>query len=209
MIQKLPFCLIVVLFSHLQVAISKSDLHARTSLNISPNGSTFLWLPQDEYSGPSFFECVDFLFRDVKHLRITGKPLGLFHGRRPNTVRKSLRYLSGMLISCDSGTVKWVFHFAHLMPRLWCPYYSYTTKTDALATGLAFVTSQGKVMMQGDNTTWLDEGVSRRRYASIIPFHPRRSEWACSVRISSNAQYNGGLFILDLDKAPWGCGKVK
>ena len=81
MIQKLPFCLIIVLFSHLQVVISKSDLHARTSLNISPNGSTFLWLPQDEYSGPSFFECVHFLFRHVKHLRITRKPLGLFHGR--------------------------------------------------------------------------------------------------------------------------------
>lgn len=109
MIQKLPFCLIIVLFSHLQVVISKSDLHARTSLNISPNGSTFLWLPQDEYSGPSFFECVHFLFRHVKHLRITRKPLGLFHGRWPNTVRKSLRYLSGMLISRDSGTVKWVF----------------------------------------------------------------------------------------------------
>ena len=29
-----------------------------------------------------------------------------------------------------------------------------------------------------------------------------------SVRISSQAQYNTGLFILDLDKVPWGCGKV-
>src|ERR1700722_4131538 len=27
-----------------------------------------------------------------------------------------------------------------------------------------------------------------------------------SVRISSHAQYNTGLFILDLNKAPWGCG---
>jgi len=78
MIQKLPLCLIVVLFSHLQVVISKGDLHARTSLNISPNGSTFLWLPQDEYSGPSFFECVYFLFRGVKHLRITWKATGTF-----------------------------------------------------------------------------------------------------------------------------------
>jgi hypothetical protein len=26
-----------------------------------------------------------------------------------------------------------------------------------------------------------------------------------SVRISSRKQYNGGLFILDLNRAPWGC----
>ena len=35
---------------------------------------------------------------------------------------------------------------------------------------------------------------------------PLRSIFS-SVRISSYAQYNGGLFILDLNKAPWGCGK--
>ena len=28
-----------------------------------------------------------------------------------------------------------------------------------------------------------------------------------SVRISSNKFWNGGLFILDLNSAPWGCGK--
>lgn len=27
-------------------------------INLNPNGSTFLWLPQDEYSGESFFEYV-------------------------------------------------------------------------------------------------------------------------------------------------------
>lgn len=27
-----------------------------------------------------------------------------------------------------------------------------------------------------------------------------------SVRLSSKTQYNTGLFILDLDQAPWGCG---
>jgi hypothetical protein len=27
-----------------------------------------------------------------------------------------------------------------------------------------------------------------------------------SVRIESYARYDGGLFILDLNKAPWGCG---
>lgn len=27
-----------------------------------------------------------------------------------------------------------------------------------------------------------------------------------SVRIESNKFWNGGLFILDLNRAPWGCG---
>lgn len=27
-----------------------------------------------------------------------------------------------------------------------------------------------------------------------------------SVRIQSQTQYNTGLFILDLNRAPWGCG---
>ncbi|KAL9716224.1 hypothetical protein Ac2012v2_000670 [Leucoagaricus gongylophorus] len=156
MFHKLPSCLIIVLITYLQVVLAESDLHPRTSLNTDPNNLTFLWLPQDEYSGPSFFDYWHF-----------------FTGDDPT-----------------HGTV------------------NYTTKADALATSLAFVTPDGKVIMQGDNTTWLSEGVSRRRYASIPPL----SSWtSCggrsgSVRISSIAQYNGGLFILDLDKAPWGCG---
>ena len=28
-----------------------------------------------------------------------------------------------------------------------------------------------------------------------------------SVRITSNTQYNTGLFVLDLNRAPWGCGQ--
>ena len=30
-----------------------------------------------------------------------------------------------------------------------------------------------------------------------------------SVRIESQATYNTGLFILDLNRAPWGCGAFK
>jgi hypothetical protein len=43
--------------------------------------------------------------------------------------------------------------------------------------------------MKGDNTTWLPEGVNRS-----------------SVRISSQAMYTTGLFVLDLNMAPFGCG---
>jgi hypothetical protein len=30
----------------------------------------------------------------------------------------------------------------------------------------------------------------------------------CSVRIQSQKLYTGGLFILDTNHAPWGCGKI-
>lgn len=34
------------------------SLKSRSNLNTNPNGSTFLWLPQDEYSGKTFYEYV-------------------------------------------------------------------------------------------------------------------------------------------------------
>ncbi|CAL1695891.1 unnamed protein product [Somion occarium] len=66
---------------------------------------------------------------------------------------------------------------------------NYTDHDFAVAQGLAYVTpDDNKVVMKGDNTTWLPDGVNRN-----------------SVRLSSKTQYNTGLFILDLDQAPWGC----
>ncbi|KAG6381199.1 ribosomal L15-domain-containing protein [Boletus reticuloceps] len=66
---------------------------------------------------------------------------------------------------------------------------NFVDQQKAFADGLAYVTSDNKVIMRGDNTTLLAEGVNRN-----------------SVRISSQAAYNTGLFVLDLDMAPWGCG---
>ncbi|KAJ7492593.1 glycoside hydrolase family 16 protein [Mycena latifolia] len=110
---------------------------AYKDLATNPNGSTFLWLPQDEYSGKTFFDGFTFFpFDDPTH-----------------------------------GTV------------------TYVNETYAFQNGLAYVNDDGTVVMKGDNTTWLPEGQNRS-----------------SVRISSIAQYNTGLFILDLNRAPWGCG---
>ncbi|KAI6005347.1 glycoside hydrolase family 16 protein [Pisolithus orientalis] len=66
---------------------------------------------------------------------------------------------------------------------------TFVDQQTAFSSGLAYVTSDNKVIMQGDNTTWLPLGTNRS-----------------SVRISSQAMYNTGLFVLDLDMAPWGCG---
>ncbi|THU98354.1 hypothetical protein K435DRAFT_856699 [Dendrothele bispora CBS 962.96] len=63
---------------------------------------------------------------------------------------------------------------------------SYVNKSFAL-NGLAYV-QDGLVFMKGDDTTWLANG-----------------EFRSSVRISSISQYNTGLLILDINRAPWGC----
>ncbi|KAJ7630965.1 glycoside hydrolase family 16 protein [Roridomyces roridus] len=66
---------------------------------------------------------------------------------------------------------------------------TYVNQTYAFENQLAYVQDDGIVIMKGDDTTWLPEGQNRS-----------------SVRISSNTLYNTGLFILDLNQAPWGCG---
>ncbi|KIK43528.1 glycoside hydrolase family 16 protein [Suillus luteus UH-Slu-Lm8-n1] len=66
---------------------------------------------------------------------------------------------------------------------------TFVDQQTAMNDNLAYVTSDNKVIMRGDNTTQLAYGVNRN-----------------SVRIKSQAQYNMGLFILDLEMAPWGCG---
>lgn len=95
-----------------------------------------LWVPEDTYEGPTFFDKWDF-----------------FNFADPT-----------------NGAV------------------NYVNGSDAFSKGLARVTPDNQVIMQMDNSTWLPEGGKRD-----------------SVRIASQKRYNGGLFILDLNRAPWGC----
>lgn len=80
----------------------------------------------------------------------------------------------------------------------------------AFANRLAYVTDDDKVVMKGDNTTWLASGVPRNRHSieKVNKYPPVLILISGSVRIQSNAQYNFGLFILDLNQAPWGCGEL-
>ncbi|KAI0051912.1 glycoside hydrolase family 16 protein [Auriscalpium vulgare] len=66
---------------------------------------------------------------------------------------------------------------------------TYVDHDTAFAHNLSYISSDGKIVMKGDDTNWLAQG-----------------EYRESVRVSSNTIYNGGLFILDTDRAPWGCG---
>jgi len=107
-----------------------------SGINYNPDGSPFLWLPQDTYAGKTFFDRWDF-----------------FEGADPT-----------------GGTV------------------NYVNQSTAVANGYIFVEDDGTVIMKADDNTTLPMGVNRD-----------------SVRITSQAQYNTGLFILDLTRAPWGC----
>ncbi|KAF9555563.1 hypothetical protein CPC08DRAFT_695392 [Agrocybe pediades] len=109
-----------------------------TGINLNPNGTPFLWLPDTTYSGKTFFDDWDF-----------------FTDSDPT-----------------SGNV------------------DYVNKSTAIQNGYIFVQDDGTVIMKVDDTTTLPMGVNRP-----------------SVRITSQRQYNTGLFILDINRAPWGCGE--
>ncbi|KAK1233569.1 hypothetical protein PQX77_003255 [Marasmius sp. AFHP31] len=106
------------------------------ALDVNPNGSNFVWLPEDDYSGNNFFNRFAF-----------------FTGKDPTNGR-----------------------------------VDYINVDESYGRRLVYVQDDGVVIMKGDNTTWLNDGEYRK-----------------SVRISSYKQYNTGLFILDINRAPWGC----
>jgi len=66
---------------------------------------------------------------------------------------------------------------------------TYVDNTTAFAQNLSYISWDGKVIMKGDDTSTLQPNQNRE-----------------SVRVSSNKIYNTGLFILDINRAPWGCG---
>lgn len=45
---------------------------------------------------------------------------------------------------------------------------SYTDQNTALTKNLTFITEDGKVIMKGDDTTWLDAGVYRNRFVQTM-----------------------------------------
>ncbi|KAF8224169.1 glycoside hydrolase family 16 protein [Tricholoma matsutake] len=124
--------------SHIQFNDPQPSLAPRANnVNVNPNGSTFLWLPEDTYSGQNFFDRFSFFnYSDPTH---------------------------GQVNFVDAQT--------------------------AFSKSLAYVQSDGTVIIKGDDTSTLPLGAFRD-----------------SVRIQSQTQYNTGLFILDLNRAPWGCG---
>ncbi|KAG8894932.1 hypothetical protein FRB99_000894, partial [Tulasnella sp. 403] len=65
----------------------------------------------------------------------------------------------------------------------------YVDKNTAIANNLAYIRSDNKIIMKADNTTVLSPGQNRK-----------------SVRIETDKSYTGGLFLLDLDRGPYGCG---
>ncbi|KAJ3510435.1 hypothetical protein NLJ89_g4674 [Agrocybe chaxingu] len=123
-------------FAQSQPSIQTRELEKRDGTNYNPDGTPFLWLPEDEYSGKNFFDNFDF-----------------FSWRDPT---------EGMV--------------------------NYVNRTTAFARNLAYVTDDDKVVMRTDNTSTLERGIYRD-----------------SVRINTKKTYTTGLFILDLDKAPYGC----
>ncbi|KAM6498133.1 glycoside hydrolase family 16 protein [Amanita muscaria] len=97
---------------------SRFQAISKRQLNTNPNGSTFLWLQQDEYSGQTFFDRWDFYDQSDP----------------------------------TNGHV------------------TFLNKSAAFSNGLAYVDPNGTVIMKGDDTTTLAQGVYRNR-----------APWGCGV----------------------------
>ncbi|KAF6757849.1 hypothetical protein DFP72DRAFT_1110736 [Ephemerocybe angulata] len=70
----------------------------------------------------------------------------------------------------------------------------YVTRERAFSQNYTYFEDDGTVIMESDMKTKLNPGEKRERYTFFS-----------SVRIETMKEYNGGLFILDLKRAPWGC----
>ncbi|EGN96860.1 glycoside hydrolase family 16 protein [Serpula lacrymans var. lacrymans S7.3] len=137
-------------------------------------------------------------FPDILHDTL-GFKSGLF-SRLPEVRNPGSELSNKRDVSYDAttniSTVLWVIEDTYEGQTFFDTFHFYTgpdptnfvDEQTAYNSSLAYVTPDNKIIMQGDNTTWLPQGVNRS-----------------SVRISSQAVYNTGLFILDLDMAPWGC----
>ena len=90
---------------------------------------------------------------------------------------------------------------------------SYVDRDTAFRDGLVYVTEDGKANMHVDSKTTLtlqevqSKTKLRPRYASLS-YSRSSSHQLHSVRISSKEQYNHGLFLLDVARAPYGCGEL-
>ena len=99
-------------------------------------------------------------------------------------------------------------NLAPFSSRMTC---SFVNESTAFAKGLVSIQEDGTVIMKADDTTDLASGVFRDRWVLVILLWFLDSQkvlffFALSVRITSVTTYNNGLFVLDLNTAPWGCG---
>jgi hypothetical protein len=73
----------------------------------------------------------------------------------------------------------------------------------AFSSGLAYVESNGKVIMQGDNTTWLASGVGRSRYEiGVYPGWTDTDLWSLVSEYRVMPSTIQGCLFLMLTKFP-------
>ena len=163
---------LLLLLGHLGVSQAVS-LDKRANLQTSANGTSFIWIIQDTYEGKTFFECVQFQ-SCVQWRRLMGdavQHISLLHQERPHQVRFILAPSACYVCSPMSPYMKWhgQVSVCMLCTRTWAQQISllltsYTDRDTAFAKNLSFVTGDDKVIMKGDDYSWLDAGVYRNRF---------------------------------------------
>ena len=164
MFSALPFCIVLLTVRHV------------AGVNYNPNGSAFLWLPSDDYSGSNFFEWVIMYVERWCIFMVSLSAAGHF------SVSKIQQSASLEMPPPHSFQVDgyWV-HISVEMSSESCPSHikphllitnacSFVNKSTAFANGLVSVQGDGKVIMKADDTSNLDNGVFRDRWVLVILF---------------------------------------
>lgn len=127
----------------------------------------------DFFTGDDPTQCVSILLLDLCELMMS--PHVQWHGQVSVCVATHANY--SPTTTCDS-----------------C-HFSYTDRVTAVAKNLSFVMDDDKVIMKGDDYSWLDAGVDRNRFVHMQDRVSRTYVHGTnlySVRISSQKQYNTG-----------------
>lgn len=69
-----------------QLSSRSIPIKKRSNLNTNPDGSTFLWLPQDEYSGKTFFEYALYIKLNGNGIKFFLQSLDFLHRQGPYEV---------------------------------------------------------------------------------------------------------------------------
>jgi hypothetical protein len=189
-------------------------------VNYNPNGSAFLWLPSDDYSGPNFFEWVIYVCGTLMHFHWFSTSRWDFFSHPDPTkyvINAPFPLLSASFNGCcDPISVEMSSEPLPLHriqePRIFSSRITVASSMNQPHLPLDLYPS--RKMEQSSwrritHLTWLAvySVIGEFVYTLSVIFEFSESTlFALSVRITSHTSYNNGLFILDLNTAPWGCG---
>jgi len=142
---------------------NSSSANNRTSNNTS-GSQKFIWIIEDTYNSSNFFQCVpQFVVRTPIQRASFIRSFSFFTGEDPTQYVLFTSALPELTPSQWNRQVCDYSPFTPLAPGDPSSSYSYVDNTTAFAHNLSYISSDGKVIMKGDDTNTLQAGQNRER----------------------------------------------